>query len=225
MTLLVHYFAVGGRGIGPTYPTRRMSAGSAAPTRQTSLAVDNSRSQTIFGSFAPSQSLRRLVRQGEVAHPPGLGTNRRTCHPHADNTRRHPRLAPAGRVRTRAQHQGRGREAPALAPRRAVGCVSGGVAGRVGWRRRSGGTCRPASVALLRAGRVQPPSWPRMGPLGSLAPLRRGCGLLARDHGRVHIWRVRGVVAGGGAPDDAQVRAVRSSVPCWPPTCSRRRGR
>ena len=30
---------------------------------------DNSRSQTIFGSFAPSQSLRRLVRQGEVAHP------------------------------------------------------------------------------------------------------------------------------------------------------------
>ena len=69
MTLLVHYFAVGGRGIGPTYPTRRMSAGSAAPTRQTSLAVDNSRSQTIFGSFAPSQSLRRLVRQGEVAHP------------------------------------------------------------------------------------------------------------------------------------------------------------
>ena len=106
--------ATAGRGIGPTYPTRRMSAGSAAPTRQTSLAVDNSRSQTIFGSFAPSQSLRRLVRQGEVAHPPGLGTNRRTCHPHAEKDRRHPRLAPAGRVRTRAQHQGRGREAPAL---------------------------------------------------------------------------------------------------------------
>ena len=168
MTLLVHYFAVGGRGIGPTYPTRRMSAGSAAPTRQTSLAVDNSRSQTIFGSFAPSQSLRRLVRQGEVAHPPGLGTNRRTCHPHADNTRRHPRLAPAGRVRTRAQHQGRGREAPALAPRRAVGCVSGGVAGRVGWRRRSGGTCRPASVALLRAAaysRRRGRGWGRWGPL------------------------------------------------------------
>ena len=60
----------------------------AAPPRRAvaSLAVDIPRSRTIFGSFAPSQSLRRLVRQGEVAHPPGLGTNRRTCHPHADNT-------------------------------------------------------------------------------------------------------------------------------------------
>ena len=44
------------------------------------------RGQTIFRLFAPSQSLGRLVRQAEVAHPPGLGTNRRTCHPHADNT-------------------------------------------------------------------------------------------------------------------------------------------
>ena len=202
-----------------------MSAGSAAPTRrglpgrrQFKVADD----LWLFRSVAVAKAARATRRSSP---PPELGTNRRTCHPHAEKARRHPRLAPAGRVRTRAQHQGRGREAPALAPRRAVGCVSGGVAGRVGWRRRSGGTCRPASVALLRAGRVQPPSWPRMGPLGSLAPLRRGCGLLARDHGRVHIWRVRGVVAGGGAPDDAQVRAVRSSVPCWPPTCSRRRGR
>ena len=70
--------------------------------------------------------------------------------------------------------------------------------------------CRPRTAAVVAAD----------GPLGSLAPLRRGCGLLARDHGRVHIWRVRGVVAGGGAPDDAQVRAVRSSVPCWPPAAA-----
>ena len=203
-----------------------MSAGSAAPTRQTSLAVDNSRSQTIFGSFAPSQSLRRLVRQGEVAHP----QNSVRTAAHVTHTQQRKTVATLDSplqvactlaLNTKAEDAKRQR----WAPRRAVGCVSGGVAGRVGWRRRSGGTCRPASVALLRAGRVQPPSWPRMGPLGSLAPLRRGCGLLARDHGRVHIWRVRGVVAGGGAPDDAQVRAVRSSVPCWPPTCSRRRGR
>ena len=41
----------------------------------------------LVGDFGPpSQSLGRLVRQAEVAHPPGLGTNRRTCHPHADNT-------------------------------------------------------------------------------------------------------------------------------------------
>ena len=174
----------------------------------------------LFRSVAVAKAARATRRSSP---PPELATTPPHMSPtRRERPRRHPRLAPAGRVRTRAQHQGRGREAPALAPRRAVGCVSGGVAGRVGWRRRSGGTCRPASVALLRAGRVQPPSWPRMGPLGSLAPLRRGCGLLARDHGRVHIWRVRGVVAGGGALDDSQVRAVRSSVPCWPPTCSRR---
>ena len=46
--------AVGGCGIGPTYPTRRMSAGRRVWRAVASLAVDNSMSHTKSGS-----SLRR----------------------------------------------------------------------------------------------------------------------------------------------------------------------
>ena len=46
--------ATEGRAIGPTYPTCRLTAGSAAPTRRGLLAVDNLRWRSIFRS-----SLRR----------------------------------------------------------------------------------------------------------------------------------------------------------------------
>ena len=82
--------AAGGRGIGPAYPTRRLSAGSAAPTRrglpgrrQFEVADDLS----LFRSVAVAKAARATRRSSP---PPGLGTNRRTCHPHAEKDRRHP---------------------------------------------------------------------------------------------------------------------------------------
>ena len=139
MTLLVHYFAVGGRGIGPTYPTRRMSAGSAAPTRQTSLAVDNSRSQTIFGSFAPSQSLRRLVRQGEVAHPQD---SERTAA-HVTHTQRKTPSPPSTRpCRSRAHSRS--------TPRPRTRSASAGTKARGRVRIRRGGGASWLAAALRR---------------------------------------------------------------------------
>ena len=164
----------------------------AAPPRRAdaSLAVDN-RGQGRSLALCSVAVARAACATRRSSSPPGLGTNRRTCHSHAEKdpvaTLDSPlQVACALALNTKAEDAKRQR----WAPRRAVGYVSGRVAGRVGWRRRSGGTCRPAS-ALLRAGRVQPPSWPRMGPLGS-APLHCGCSWLAHDHGRVRIRQVAG---------------------------------
>ena len=78
--------AAGGRGIGPAYPTRRFSAARAAPTRrglpgrrQFKVADD----LWLFRSVAVAKAARATRRSSS---PPELGPNRRTCHPHADNT-------------------------------------------------------------------------------------------------------------------------------------------
>ena len=139
--------AARGRGIGPTYPTRRLSAGSAAPTRrgrglpgrrQFKVADD----LWLFRSVAVAKAARATRRSSS---PPELGPNRRTCHPHAEKDRRHPRLAPAGRVHSRAQHQGRGREAPALGTK---------ARGRVRIRRGGGASWLAAALRRYVQARV-----------------------------------------------------------------------
>ena len=141
-----------------------VSAPPAPPRRAVvaSLVVDKSMSHAQDAwLFAPSHSLRRLVRQGEVAYPQDSAYTTARVTRTQTTPRRHPRLAPAGRVRSRTQHQGRGHEVPVLAPKaRGRVCIRRG--GGAWWlaavlqrymqaRACCSAPCRPRTAAVVAA--------------------------------------------------------------------------
>ena len=144
MTLLVHSRCRRMRNRSDishsSYERRQRRPGAPMPPRASTFRGQG-RSLALC-SVAVAKAARATRRSSS---PPGLGTNRRTCHPHAEKDRRHPRLAPAGRVHSRAQHQGRGREAPALGTK---------ARGRVRIRRGGGASWLAAALRRYVQARV-----------------------------------------------------------------------
>ena len=152
--------AARGRGIGPTYPTRRTSAGSAAPTRRGLPGRRQFEVKDDLWLFAPSQSLRRLVRQGEVAHPQDsertaahvTHTQRKTPSPPSTRpcrSRALSRSTPWPRTRSAsAGHQGARSGAYQAGWR---GELAGGGARRYVQARVCSAPCRPRTAAVVAA--------------------------------------------------------------------------
>ena len=131
--------AARGRGIGPTYPTRRTSAGSAAPARRCLPGRRQFEVKDDLWLFAPSQSLGRLVRQGEVAHPQD---SERTAA-HVTHTQRKTPSPPSTRpCRSRAHSRS--------TPRPRTRSASAGTKARGRVRIRQGGGASWLAAALRR---------------------------------------------------------------------------